>query len=130
MSSRFLLLTGVNGWLCDSVYKEYEAMMQTVEMELRAACVSYHKLPTRLLDYKPYCAFMKTYRMCMNDRGKAAYPTETEEKYLPLVVDGKMWTRVCAESQEETGFKNDKYSFSHRAINTCDLDTTGGETVT
>jgi hypothetical protein len=95
-----------NWKLRDSVYKEYEAMMQTVEMELRGACVSYHKLPTRLLDYKPYCAFMETYRMCMNDRGKAAYPTETEEKYLPLVVDGRMWTQVCAESQEEIGFKN------------------------
>ena len=97
----------VENWrLKEGVYKEYETIMQKVETELRAACVEYHSLEVHDLHYEPYCAFMDTYRMCMNDRGKAAYPTETEEKYLPLVVDGKMWTQVCAESQEETGFKN------------------------
>jgi len=98
---------GVEKWrLKERVYTEYEAMVQKVETELRVACESYHKLPRRLLHYEPYCAFMDTYRMCMNDRGKPAHPTETEETYLSLVVDEHMWREACARSQEETGIKN------------------------
>jgi len=102
---------GVEKWrLKERVYKEYEAMVQKVETELRTACESYHKGPRRLLRYEPYCAFMETYRMCMNDRGKPAYPTETEEKYLSIVVDEKMWTEICGHMEiqsnvDETYFK-------------------------
>ena len=97
---------GENWRLKEGVDKEYETIMQKVETELRAACVEYHSLEVHDLHYEPYCAFMDTYRMCMNDRGKPAYPTETVEKYLSLVVDEKMWTRVCAKAREETGIKS------------------------
>jgi hypothetical protein len=75
---------GKNWKLREGVREKYEAMRQEVETELRAACESYHKGPSRLLHYEPYCVFMETYRMCMNDRDKKAYPTESEEKYLYL----------------------------------------------
>ena len=88
----------VENWkLCDGVYKRYETIMQTVKDELQLACVSCHKLHTRLLQYETYCAFMETYRMFINDRDVDAYPTETEETYLFLVVDDIMWTHVCGD---------------------------------
>jgi hypothetical protein len=33
--------------------------------------------------------------MCRKMRGMEAYPTETEEKYLPLAVEEKKWTELC-----------------------------------
>jgi hypothetical protein len=90
---------GVENWdLQDGVMEQYESFFQEVKEELRLACVSYHQLPTRPLDYGTYCAFMETYRMCMDDGDIGVIPTETEEKYLSIVVGGNMWTEVCAEA--------------------------------
>ena len=87
---------GAQDWkLRDSVKEQYETMIQDVSRKLQHACVSYHRLHTRLLQYETYCAFMDTYSMCRNMRGMDAYPTETEEKYLFLAVDEKMWTKLC-----------------------------------
>ena len=91
---------GVENWdLQDDVMEQYESFFQEVKEELRLACVSYHQLPTRPLDYGTYCAFMETYRMCMDDGDIGVIPTETEEKYLSIVVGGNMWTEVCAEAK-------------------------------
>ena len=73
--------------------------MKKVQQELQRACVSYHRLRTRLLQYETYCAFMDTYSMCRNMRGMEAYPTETEEKYLPLAVDETKCTEVCEKME-------------------------------
>jgi hypothetical protein len=90
---------GVENWeWCDGVMEQYESILLKVKEELRLACVSYHQLPTRPLDYGTYCAFMETYRMCMDDGDMDVIPTETEEKYLSIVVGGNMWTEVCAEA--------------------------------
>jgi hypothetical protein len=80
---------GEENWkLRDSVKEGYETIMQDISKKLQRACVTYHRLRTRLLYYETYCAFMDTYSMCRNMRGMEAYPTETEEKYLPLAVEG------------------------------------------
>jgi hypothetical protein len=70
-------------------------LIQDISKKLQRACVTYHRLRTRLLYYETYCAFMDTYSMCRNMRGMEAYPTETEEKYLPLTVEEKKWTELC-----------------------------------
>jgi hypothetical protein len=81
---------GEENWkLRDSVNERYETIIQDISKKLQRACVTYHRLRTRLLYYETYCAFMDTYSMCRNERGMEAYPTETEEKYLPLAVDTK-----------------------------------------
>jgi len=80
----------VENWkLRKGVKEQYETIIQDISNKLQRACVRYHRLRTRLLFYETYCAFMDTYSMCRNERGMEAYPTETEEKYLPLTVDEK-----------------------------------------
>ena len=87
---------GVENWkLRDSVKEQYETMIQDISRKLQHACVSYHRLHTRVLQYETYCAFMDTYSMCRSMRGMEAYPREAEEKYLFLAVDEKMWTKLC-----------------------------------
>jgi len=49
-----------NWKLRGGVKEQYETIMQKMEEELQLACVSYHKLHTRLLHYETYCAFMET----------------------------------------------------------------------
>jgi len=86
----------VENWkLRKGVKEQYETIIQDISNKLQRACVRYHRLRTRLLFYETYCAFMDTYSMCRNERGMEAYPTETEEKYLPLTVDEKKWTELC-----------------------------------
>jgi hypothetical protein len=84
-----------NWKLRDSVKEQYETIIQDISKKLQRACVTYHRLRTRLLFYESYCAFMDTYSMCRNMRGMEAYPTETEEKYIPLAMDEKKWTEFC-----------------------------------
>ena len=68
----------VENWrLRGGVKGKYAAILESVKRELADACAAYHKLPTRLLQYETYCAFMETYRMCMKDGNMDAYPTET-----------------------------------------------------
>lgn len=98
---------GVENWkLRDDVYQNYHLIMMTVEWELQLACFDYHQQDKRLLHYETYCAFMETYRMCMNARDKSARPTETEETYLLLVVDDIMWTHVCGNMETRPDIDN------------------------
>ena len=72
--------------------------MERVKREFADACAEYHKLPNRPLQNETYCAFMETYRVCMKDGngdGYRIYRTETEEQYLTLVIDEKMWVDAC-----------------------------------
>ena len=48
-----------NWKLRDSVKEQYETIIQDVSKKLQRACVTYHRLHTRLLFYETYCAFME-----------------------------------------------------------------------
>jgi len=106
---------GVENWeWLDGVKEQYESFFHEVKEELRLACVSYHQLPTRPLDYGTYCAFMETYRMCMDDGDMDVIPTETEEKYLSIVVGGKKWTEVCAEAKIKNAYLEHRLKYNAR----------------
>lgn len=58
---------GVENWrLREGVKEQYASYLERVKREFTDACVEYHELPNRPLQYETYCAFMETYRMCMN----------------------------------------------------------------
>jgi hypothetical protein len=103
---------GQNWELQDGVMEQYESILLKVKEELRLACVSYHQLPTHPLDYGTYCAFMETYRMCMDDGDMDVIPTETEEKYLSTVVGGNMWTEVCAEADIKNAYLEHRLKYN------------------
>ena len=108
---------GTNNWEL-RLYENYEPLLQTVKIEFESACEAFHNLRTSRLQYNTYCAFMQTYRMCMNDVN--ARPTETEEQYLTRVVDEVMWQKVCNEIVIN-GDKLDKNQFKSALNNNAPL---------
>ena len=80
--------------------EQYASYLERVKREFADASAEYHELPNRLLQYETYCAFMETYRMCMNYGNSddyRTYRTETEEQYLALVIDERKWAEACDE---------------------------------